>query len=340
MNREAVLEKVQDILREVFDDDTIEISDNTVAGDIDGWDSLMHITIIGTIEDEFDKNDPFEEQKEIPAEETPKEEPKQAPIPIPAFDKKEVLEEVQSLILKEMESYRMVIDEDAQKLIMNCLESKTDEIVARLAKIKKPDKIVVVNGEERKLPQELYHKQFDMLLQLIANHINIYLYGEAGDGKTHLIRQVANALRMNFYTQTPSDVIGLLGYSDINGEFQETPFTLWCKNGGVMYMSEFDNVGDAVLSINTALANGFITINKTRVGLHKNCVFVADGNTKGNGANAVYCGRNAIDGATLDRFLFIELEHDDDLELSLSGDNKEWMSFIKEFRRFRDELLA
>lgn len=54
MNRGEVLEKVSDIIREVFDDPDLVITDNTVAGDVDGWDSLMHITLIGTIEDEFD----------------------------------------------------------------------------------------------------------------------------------------------------------------------------------------------------------------------------------------------------------------------------------------------
>ena len=218
----------------------------------------------------------------------------------------------------------------------NALEDSVDEITRRVVQMSGKEKILVVNGEEKKLPYELYHKQFKQLLNLVANGFNIYLYGEAGDGKTRLVSQVAQSLGMNFFTQTPSDVIGLLGYNDIRGEFQDTPFTEWVKKGGLLYLSEFDNVGDAILSLNTALANGFITINKERFELHKDCRFVADGNTKGNGASAVYCGRNAIDGATLDRFIFVELEHDNDLELALSGGNKEWMAFIKMFRKIRD----
>lgn len=54
MNREEVLEKVADVIREVFDDEGITVTDATVANDVNGWDSLMHITLIGTIEDEFD----------------------------------------------------------------------------------------------------------------------------------------------------------------------------------------------------------------------------------------------------------------------------------------------
>lgn len=55
MSREDVLKKISEIIREVFDDEDIaDVTDDTVASDVDGWDSLMHITLIGTIEDEFD----------------------------------------------------------------------------------------------------------------------------------------------------------------------------------------------------------------------------------------------------------------------------------------------
>lgn len=51
--REEIYDQLVEIFREVFDDDSIELNDNTCADDIDEWDSLMHITLIGTIEAEF-----------------------------------------------------------------------------------------------------------------------------------------------------------------------------------------------------------------------------------------------------------------------------------------------
>ena len=54
MTRAEVLERVNDVIRDVFDDPDITVTDDTVASDVDGWDSLMHITLIGTVEDEFD----------------------------------------------------------------------------------------------------------------------------------------------------------------------------------------------------------------------------------------------------------------------------------------------
>lgn len=53
MSREEVLEKVNEIFHDVFDDDSIVIVENTTAEDVEDWDSLMHITLISEIESEF-----------------------------------------------------------------------------------------------------------------------------------------------------------------------------------------------------------------------------------------------------------------------------------------------
>ena len=54
MTREEVLAQVNEVIQDVFDDEDIVVTEETVASDVDGWDSLMHITLIGTVEDEFD----------------------------------------------------------------------------------------------------------------------------------------------------------------------------------------------------------------------------------------------------------------------------------------------
>ena len=54
MDKKEVLAKVKEIIRDVFDNDDIVVMESTVADDVEGWDSLMHITLMGTIEDEFD----------------------------------------------------------------------------------------------------------------------------------------------------------------------------------------------------------------------------------------------------------------------------------------------
>lgn len=53
MNREMIFERLNNVFRDVFDDDTISINDNTTSKDIPEWDSLEHINLIVAIEQEF-----------------------------------------------------------------------------------------------------------------------------------------------------------------------------------------------------------------------------------------------------------------------------------------------
>jgi acyl carrier protein len=46
-------ERLEDVFRQVLDDDDIELQDQTTAAEVEGWDSLMHITLMFTIENEF-----------------------------------------------------------------------------------------------------------------------------------------------------------------------------------------------------------------------------------------------------------------------------------------------
>lgn len=53
MTREEAYERLTKVFREVFDDDSIEINDETTSGDIDDWDSFEHINLVVAVEDEF-----------------------------------------------------------------------------------------------------------------------------------------------------------------------------------------------------------------------------------------------------------------------------------------------
>ena len=53
MNRNDALKRLTDIFRDVFDDDSLTISDSTTAADIEDWDSLEHINLVGAVESEF-----------------------------------------------------------------------------------------------------------------------------------------------------------------------------------------------------------------------------------------------------------------------------------------------
>ncbi len=54
MTREEVFEKLNEVFRDVFEDDDITVNDTTTAADIDDWDSLEHINLVNAIEQEFE----------------------------------------------------------------------------------------------------------------------------------------------------------------------------------------------------------------------------------------------------------------------------------------------
>jgi acyl carrier protein len=47
------LESIQEVLRQAFGDDELQITRETTADDIDGWDSMMHINVIIAVERRF-----------------------------------------------------------------------------------------------------------------------------------------------------------------------------------------------------------------------------------------------------------------------------------------------
>ncbi len=54
MSREEIYDRLNTVFREVFDDESITVTDKTTANDINGWDSLVHITLMDAVEEEFD----------------------------------------------------------------------------------------------------------------------------------------------------------------------------------------------------------------------------------------------------------------------------------------------
>lgn len=53
MEKSEILEKVQEIFRDVLDNEEIVLNNETTADDIEEWDSLSHIQLIVNIEKSF-----------------------------------------------------------------------------------------------------------------------------------------------------------------------------------------------------------------------------------------------------------------------------------------------
>ncbi len=51
---DKIIKRLNEVFRDVFDDDNICVNENTTSADIEDWDSLEHINLIAAVEDEFD----------------------------------------------------------------------------------------------------------------------------------------------------------------------------------------------------------------------------------------------------------------------------------------------
>jgi acyl carrier protein len=53
MSKATILSEVQTIFRDVLDEEDINLTEETTADDVEGWDSLTHIQLIVAIEKLF-----------------------------------------------------------------------------------------------------------------------------------------------------------------------------------------------------------------------------------------------------------------------------------------------
>lgn len=53
MSKEEIYNKLNEVFRDVFDDEDITVNDTTTADDIEDWDSLEHINLIVAVEKKF-----------------------------------------------------------------------------------------------------------------------------------------------------------------------------------------------------------------------------------------------------------------------------------------------
>ncbi|MGB7392785.1 MAG: acyl carrier protein [Pricia sp.] len=54
MERTEIVEQLTTVFRKTFDKPDLTLTDDLTASDVDNWDSLTHMMLIGDIEKEFD----------------------------------------------------------------------------------------------------------------------------------------------------------------------------------------------------------------------------------------------------------------------------------------------
>lgn len=186
------------------------------------------------------------------------------------------------------------------------------------------------------------HVEFDTVMALVANRLNVMMVGPAGSGKTSLAHQAADALGLEFYSIScgpQTSKTDLMGYMDATGNYVPSLFRRAYEGGGVFLFDEMDAANAAVLTIiNAATANGSAGFPDKVVERHADFVVCAAANTYGRGADRQYVGRQKLDEATLDRFLPVEIGYDDRIERALAAGNQKWLETVWAVRRAVDDL--
>ena len=126
----------------------------------------------------------------------------------------------------------------------------------------------------------------------------------------------------------------LSGFIDAHGKYQATEFYRAFTKGGIFLLDELDaSAPDAVIALNSAIANGFYSFPTGRETAHPDFHVIATGNTSGYGADSTYTGREAVDGATLDRFAVITIDYDVRIERICASSDDSLVSFIHAYRK-------
>lgn len=217
-------------------------------------------------------------------------------------------EEVKEILLdKVKEPIKKVIEEYVEKIGINI---RTINVTL------KNDKVISIT--------DLVHEQFEDVLFFVQLKIPLLLTGPAGAGKNVIVQQVANSLKLNLYRCTsPQDNFEFKGYKDMNGIFQTTEFYNAFTKGGMFLLDEMDtSISNALVCINDAISNGEFEFASGVEKMHEDFRVIATANTWGNGRSFEYIGRNRIDGATLDRFVGINIVYDKNLEKTLYPDDE------------------
>lgn len=181
----------------------------------------------------------------------------------------------------------------------------------------------------------VFHKSYLRLKNCIQAGVIPMIVGPAGSGKSHAIEQVAADLGLDFYmANRVQNTFELVGFVNAAGEYVTTQFYEAFTKGGLFFFDEVDaSSPEALVTINAAVAQGYMAFpgHPTSVERHKDFKVVVAGNTYGTGSTLQYTGRNKLDAATLDRFMIIDWNYDENLEDKLIKD-KNLLDFCLKLR--------
>lgn len=155
--------------------------------------------------------------------------------------------------------------------------------------------------------EALYKKDFDVMLRLIRSIKNLYLWGNAGNGKTTFAYNIAKELDLQLYNiNSVKNEFSVKGFFDLEGKYNQSLYEKWYSDGGLLLLDECDSYSsNGMLYLNNGVEvnSKYLTLEDgSIINKNPNCYVIACANTDGLGKTSDYIGRNAIDKAFMSRF--------------------------------------
>jgi cobaltochelatase CobS len=161
-----------------------------------------------------------------------------------------------------------------------------------------------------------------------------------------MTKQIAEALSLRHHMiSCTADMMrhDLFGFIDAGGNYHTTALRKAWEQGGLFVVDEVDLASANLMGGLNDVANVDairLEFPDESVLRHPDFRLVACANTIGEGATSTYRGRNALDGAFLDRFVFISVELDEAIEtrrvMALMSDQTQavsWLGIVRQVRR-------
>ena len=199
----------------------------------------------------------------------------------------------------------------------------TKKIDSAVKNLPPKEEITLRTEDEVNKVEGFFHRQLPQLTRYVHSDVPLWLWGEAGAGKTHLFRQIAKLLGLEATVVSCSPMTSegkLTGFNSmLKGDF----IAGWCykpyKEGGLLCLDEIDLTLEVICGLNALLVNDhYLFANGETVKRHPDFRVIAGGNTIGMGAVNGYTARVRLDAATLDRFATVKLEYDPALEEAIA----------------------
>lgn len=193
----------------------------------------------------------------------------------------------------------------------------------------------------------IYDKDFKKMINVLKATRNLYLWGNAGNGKTTFAYNVANEIGLRLFNiNSVKNEYSVKGFFDLEGNYQKSLYEEWYEKGGVLLLDEVDSYSsNGMLYLNNGIEvnSKYLTLeNGEEIKKHKDCYVIACANTSGEGKTSDYIGRNAIDKAFMSRFTKVEYKEYAHIHKKILGEHYDEMNkfFKKEYKELTTRLCV